>query len=370
MRDVLDRLAESRRILAVRLDNTGDVVMLGPALRALAEALPGARLTLMASPAGSRAAPLLPWIDDVLVHRAAWQDASGRLPQSPRRERAMVDRLRRGRFDAAFVFTSFSQTPFAPAFACYLAGIPVRVGQSRDFGGSLLSHQVPPPPEDHHQAERNLWLLEAVGVPVHLRDLQLVVPSAARAGAEAVLARVGILPGDRFAVLAPAASCSARTYPPVRSGRVARMLAERTGLPVVMVASPRDRGVVDAVAAEAGPALRSLAGRTGVPELAEVVRRASLVIANNSLALHLADAFRVPQVVLYSGTDLETQWEPRADRARVLRRPTGCSPCYGLECPFRLECLDIPPEEVVDAALSLVADGAVPRREAAAGGAR
>ena len=58
-----------RRVLAVRLDNIGDVVMLGPALRTVRQALPNVHLTLMSSPAGSQVAPLLPWVDEVLVHR-------------------------------------------------------------------------------------------------------------------------------------------------------------------------------------------------------------------------------------------------------------------------------------------------------------
>lgn len=65
----------ARNILAVRLDNIGDVIMLGPALRAVKETSPQARLTLLASPAGATAALLLPWIDDVIVWRASWQEA-------------------------------------------------------------------------------------------------------------------------------------------------------------------------------------------------------------------------------------------------------------------------------------------------------
>ena len=97
-----------------------------------------------------------------------------------------------------------------------------------------------------------------------------------------------------------------------------------------------------------------MAGQTTVPELAGVVRRAGLVIANNSGPLHLADAFGRPMVILYSGTDLESQWRPRRAPARLLRRPTACTPCYGFRCPYHMECLDIPPEEVVQHAQELL----------------
>src|SRR5579859_1690031 len=83
----------AKNILAVRLDNIGDVVMLGPALRAVKETSPQARLTLLASPAGSTAVPLLPWIDDVITWRPIWQDVGGRMPFDPTREQELIDML-------------------------------------------------------------------------------------------------------------------------------------------------------------------------------------------------------------------------------------------------------------------------------------
>jgi ADP-heptose:LPS heptosyltransferase len=76
---------EARNIVAVRLDNIGDVLMLGPALRAVKESSPRARLTLLGTPGGTTAAPLLPWIDDVMVWRPVWQDVGGHIPFDPAR---------------------------------------------------------------------------------------------------------------------------------------------------------------------------------------------------------------------------------------------------------------------------------------------
>ena len=120
----------ARNMLAVRLDNLGDVLMLGPALRAVKETSPAARITLLASPGGAMAAPLLPWIDEVMTWRPVWQDVGGRMPFDPARERELISLLAACAFDAALIFTSFSQTPHAPGYACYLAGIPLRAGES------------------------------------------------------------------------------------------------------------------------------------------------------------------------------------------------------------------------------------------------
>jgi ADP-heptose:LPS heptosyltransferase len=88
--------------------------------------------------------------------------------------------------------------------------------------------------------------------------------------------------------------------------------------------------------------------------MAAVLRRSRLVLANDSGPMHLADAFGRPMVILFSGTEIEEQWRPRGAPARLLRRPTDCAPCYRFHCPFQMECLDIPPEEVVAAALDLL----------------
>jgi hypothetical protein len=75
----LDKMEKAERILAIRLDNIGDMVMLGPSLRSLREFYPSSRITLMASPAGTQIAKLLPWVDDTLTWRASWQDISGNI---------------------------------------------------------------------------------------------------------------------------------------------------------------------------------------------------------------------------------------------------------------------------------------------------
>src|SRR5947199_3114756 len=105
---------EARNILAIRLDNIGDVIMLGPALRAVKETSPQARLTLLASPAGTTAVPLLPWIDDVITWRTIWQDVGGRMPFDPAGQWELIHLLAERKFDAALIFTSFSQTPHVP----------------------------------------------------------------------------------------------------------------------------------------------------------------------------------------------------------------------------------------------------------------
>ena len=345
--------ASARNILVMRLDNIGDVIMTGPALRAIKANLPQARLTLMASPAGSLAAPLLPWVDDVLTWRVLWQDL-GSLEFDPDREWQMVGALRQREFDAAVILTSFSQTPHPAAVACYLAGIPLRLGESKEKGDGILTTELLSAPDELHQVERNLRLIEAVGFRVADRRLALQLPAAARQGAARRLAAFGLSSDSPYLLLSPWTSCQARTYFTDRFAAASRDLSRRTGWPVLVTGAARDRERSGPLLAALGASGIDLIGATAVPELAALVAKARLVLTNDSLVMHLADATRSPSLVLYSGTEYESQWQPRHSPHRLLRRPTPCSPCYAFTCPYNLECLDIPPEEVVAAGLALL----------------
>lgn len=348
-----------QRLLVIRLDNIGDMVMMSPALRMLRMHLPTAHITLMASPAGCQVAPLLPWIDEVLSLQAVWQDVSGTMLFSPEREQDLVELLRVQQFDAVFIFTSFSQSPYPPAYAAYGAGIPIRVGQSKEFGGSILSHWIKPLPDATHQVDRNLHLLASVGFSAAGQDLELVIPPKIQHQSDCRLAELGIKLDQPFLVIAPGASCAARRYDIERYAEVAKILATQTCWPIVVLGSDREIELFAPIlACDSENHIISLVGQTSIPEMAAVIQRSQLVIANDSGPMHIADALARPMVILFSGTELEQQWQPRKALAQLLRRPTDCSPCYRFNCLYQMECLDIPPAEVATTCLNLLSASA------------
>ena len=306
-----DVLAGSDRILLVRPDNVGDVVLLAAAIRAIRESHRDAVISLLASPAGATAVPLLPWVDEVLVEQVVWQDASASPMFDPKREFEFIERLRRGRWDAMVVFTSFSQTAFGAAYAAYLAGIPIRAGHARDFGGALLSHAVPPPDWEIHQADRALDLVEGLGIDVADRSAAIVVPPDARHAAWRLLGAIGVRPDGGYILVVPGASCGARRYPPERYAAAAGILSSADRPAGRGRRNPR-RGRPDRRSHSPGSreSPRSW-DSTSIPEVAALVAALDLVLCGNSSALHLADALRRPVVTIYSGTELELQWRPR-----------------------------------------------------------
>lgn len=341
--------AKLRRVLLVRLDNMGDVLLTTPAFRAVRRALPDASLALMAGPAGCAVGRLNPDIDETILYRAPNEDVYFELPQDPVREMAAVETLRKGDFDAAIIFTSYKQSALPAAYLCYLAGIPLRAAGSFEGPGSLLTHRhryaetVPP----RHESLRGLELTEALGFPPV--EPEMVLEARPEDEEEATRILDGI---DRFLLVHPGSSASSRTYSAERYARVVEELSSETGLPVLVTGGPGEEDLAEKVAGSAGV---PLGGETGLGAFAALVGRAAAVITNNTGATHVASALKTPVVTVFAGTNPPEQWGPWRTPSRLLTHPVPCAPCYKRVCPIGHECLTgIAPETVTSAALELL----------------
>lgn len=354
-RPVDPRWLGARRVLLVRLDNLGDVLLCTPAFRAVRAALLEARLTLWASPAGAQALDLCPELDDALVADVPWMDVPRTLPQDPERELRLIREIRRRRFDGAIVFTSYHQSPLPAAYACYLAGVPLRHAESVDFPGSLLTSRHRTAPRAVHEVERALDLVAGLGFTTNDRAIRLRVPAEARAAVDARLA--ALAPGrGPLIVLHPGCTAASRTYPWQRYARAADLLIERLGARVVLTGGPAEVELVERLrAAMARPAL-SLAGQTSLAELAAVIAAADLLITNNTGPMHLAAGVGTPVVAPFALTNRPEQWGPWLVPHRLLFRTVPCAFCHQFVCPTDHACLlGVAPEEVAEAAIDLLA---------------
>jgi ADP-heptose:LPS heptosyltransferase len=344
----------ARRILAVRLDALGDVLMTTPALRALKRLPQRPHLTLLTSPAGAAAARLVPEIDEVRAWTAPWMKAAA--APDPAADRALIEELALGGYDAAVIFTVYSQSPWPAALLCTLAGIPLRLAHGRENPYQLLSDWVPErEPEEtlRHEVSRQLELVETIGARADTTRLSLAVPPPAREKMRERLRDLG-LEAASFVLIHPGASAPSRRYPIDRLREVARRLAAR-GMPLVGTGGPGDREALDALA-EVVPLLR--VDTPALEHLAALIEAAPLLLCNNSGPAHVAAAVGTPLVVLYALTNPQhTPWEVNA---RVLFHVVPCAFCYKSRCPAgHHECLaGVPPESVVEAALELLADPA------------
>jgi lipopolysaccharide heptosyltransferase II len=366
----------AERVLAVRLDTLGDVLMTTPAIRALARSNPRRRVSLLTSPSGAEAGRLAPEVDEVLPYQAPWMKppppgpgrASRTDPAAAGLEAAaeagqdhdMIRRLRRGRFDAAVIFTVYSQSPLPAALLCHLAGIPLRLAHCREQPYALLTDRLAEPEPERtlrHEVRRQLDLVAAVGCSTADERLSLAVGAPARRRAARMLAGLGIDREERWAVLHVGATAPSRRYPPESFVAAARELAAG-GWRFVLTGTAGERPLVEAVREGIGPAARTVAGLLDLETTAALVAAAPVLVSNNTGPAHVAAAVGTPVVVLYALTN--PQHTPWMVPSRVLYHDVPCRFCYASVCPQgHHRCLrGVPPSAVAEAVRELVAPSA------------
>jgi ADP-heptose:LPS heptosyltransferase len=349
----------ARRVLVVRLDNLGDVLVTTPAIHAIKTSLPHAELSLLASPVGAQVAELNPDIHDVIVYSAPWMDPWHTLPQDSVREQRMIATVRERHFDGAIIFTSFRQSPLPAAYLCYLADIPLRLAASIDGPGSLLTTRHKHPERMMHEVERGLDLVGAIGLTTNKLDLVLRVPDAAREAIFDLLSAHDVNPYRPLVVLHPGCSMPARTYPWEMYSQVIDLLIERCGATVVVTGGEDERALVERVLGQVREKNRSatlaLAGKLPFPAFCALIEAADLTITNNTGPMHVSAAVKTPVVALFALTNPPEQWGPWRVPHRQLYHDVACRICYNRVCPYGHECLRlVTPEIVVDAASDLL----------------
>lgn len=354
--------ARAERILCVRLDNMGDVLMTTPAIRAIRASAPRRHLTLLGSAAGVGVAAHVPEIDATIPYEAPWVKNARTHESGTGVDRALVEVLAARRFDAAVIFTSYSQSPIAAALVCRMAGIPLRLAHCRENPYLLLTDRVPesePGQRLRHEVERQLDLVAFFAPrPPELR-LSFRVFAADRASLAAKLHAVGVDAAEPRIVVHPGASAPSRRWPASHYAAAVRELARRQPRALVLSGDESEVALVDGIVRQAGRPARvyGLAGEVTLGELGALLEGADLLVANNTGPVHVAAALGTPVVDLYALTN--SQHGPWQVPSRVLNRDVPCRDCLGSVCPNGTQaCLaGVEAHEAVDAALALLAAG-------------
>lgn len=323
----------------------GDAVLSLPALRALKQRDPAARITVLARPS----------VAD-LYRREPAADAVIAAPKGSRLR--LASQLRRERFDAAILFPN----SFDSALTVWLAGIPQRIGYDRDGRRVLLTRPiaVPKPGETPaHERFYYLELLRRAGLLDRLPEpepLLLAAIGQARCAGLDLFRRLGC---DRPVVgVSPGAQNSrAKQWPPERFCAAALRVAEACGGAVALFGSAGERALCQAIAEAVRRTDRfvlNLAGETTLAQFLDLAAACRVFLTNDSGAMHVASALAVPTVAVFGPTRFEAT-APAGPRWRLVREPVECSPCMLRDCPIDHRCMTrISAERVAEAALDLL----------------
>ena len=328
-------LAEDARILVIRPDRIGDVVLSTPVLMSLRAAKPGWKIAMLVRPS---VAPLLeghPAIDELITldtdGKPSWQNTKG-----------IAGKLRQRKFDAALHLYS----DFWVSLAVWRAGVPVRIGPASKLARIFYNTAIHQRRShgDRHEADYNLDLLAPLGIPPLRNSLLPVWPSAI--GASTALfdpsrKNIGVFPGM---------GGSARNWKPASYARLIDML-EADGHNVILMGSPADKITVDSVEAACAIKPRRFTG-THLKELAAFIQKLSIFVAPSTGPLHIAGAVGTPAVGIYCPIRvcLPRRWGPIGMHdAALCPAVPPCDACVKEKCPY-WDCMDrLSPEEAATA---------------------
>ncbi|SFN79540.1 lipopolysaccharide heptosyltransferase II [Nitrosospira briensis] len=303
-----------KNILCIRLDNMGDVLMSQPAIRALKEGIQGRKATLLTSGAGSSIAPFIPEVDETITFDVPWVKTNE--IRGEQQLLALANELRSREFDAAVIFTVYSQNPLPAAMLCYLAGIRKVLGYCRENPYQLIAQWVPDKePLDYviHEVERQLRLVGMAGAKTSNTKLLLEIPKEGRQNVSDkisdLLVSSGIRADEPWLVLHAGVSEEKRLYPASDYISACRSLIKQ-GYRIVLTGSGSERDYVGEISRQLGGVAMNAAGELSIAELIALIAAAPVLVSNNTGPVHIAAAVGTPVVVLYAMTNPQhTPWQ-------------------------------------------------------------
>ncbi|WP_285241936.1 glycosyltransferase family 9 protein [Pseudarthrobacter sp. MEB009] len=340
-------------VLVARLDSMGDVLLAGPAVRAVANGrlADGRRpnnVVLLCGRDGEAAAGMLPGVTEVCSWDSPWIMNPAPALTGPHAE-WLIDYVRNSRVTEAVILTSFHQSPLPLALLLRLAGVERITGASTDYAGSLLDIRLKPGedfPEDQPEAERALGIATSAGFRLPAGDDgRLRLSSVPNTGP--------LVGGEPYVVVHPGAAVPARAWPPLHHAATVELL-QGAGRRVVVTGGPAETSLTATVA---GPSALDLGGRTDLRTLAGVMAGADALITGNTGPAHLAAAVGTPIACLFSPVVPAIRWAPYGVPLELMGdQDAECRLTRARVCPVPGHpCLDsVSPEDVVAAVERLI----------------
>ncbi len=334
----------NRRILVVRLDRIGDVILSTPVIKAIRDAYPYSYIAMMVRPYARDIVEGNPYLNEVIIY-----DKDGNHKGIMGNFR-FVQELKDKKFDTAIILHPTSRTHLV----LKLAGIPERIGYDKK-AGFLLTKRIPHTKQFgmRHEIDYTLAILKYIGIEPKDRKLYMPMNSIAERKITKMLEESGIKSGDLLVAINPGASCASKRWGIENFAEVANGLVAGYGAKVVIISGNVDKQFGDGLALLVKENCVNLSGRTSIADIASLLRRVKLFISNDSGPVHISCAVGTPVIAIFGRGDRGLsphRWGPTGKNDIVLHKDAGCDICYAHNCKAGFKCLDsITPKEVLEA---------------------
>ncbi|SDD80583.1 lipopolysaccharide heptosyltransferase II [Sporomusa acidovorans] len=323
-------------ILIVKLSAIGDVIHALPVATALKQQFPAAKITWVVEKPAYDLLTNNPYIDELVIFdKAKYKSLGGLLKHG----RALARQLKAKKFDLALDL----QGLFKSAAIIYLSGATTRLGycNMRELS-HLVSRPVFGPNQTGHVVDRYLDVVRALGCEVNQPvrfPIQITAEEAM--SAEAVATHAGLRQGNRYVVLAPGTNWPTKCWPVSHFAELANMLWQDQIIPV-LIGGRGDQRLSEDISQSASIPPVDLTGKTGLKQLAHVIKQAVCFIGGDTGPMHLAVAVNTPVIALFGPTDPLRNGPYGAGAGhQVLLTDRACRDCWKRECPRHEICLDV-----------------------------
>jgi heptosyltransferase-2 len=310
--------ASQNKILIRGVNWIGDAVMTMPAIMALRKAYPESKISMLVKPSVSPIFEKDPNIDDIVLYEERFSGIFGKL--------RLAMKLRRGHFSNAILL----QNAFDAALITFLAGIPERIGYSRDGRGFLLTKPIPFDGDDRkaHHIDYYLNLLKAADIKADYSNPWIYLSIDERLAARDKLSSLkrpilGINPGATYG--------SSKRWFPERFAQVANWFIKETDGSVAIFGGRNEVDIAEEIDKHIDENKIFLAGMTSLRELIPLISECDVFVTNDSGPMHIAYAVGTPIVAIFGSTDPGLTG-PVGDNNIVVKTDLSCSPCFERTC--------------------------------------
>jgi heptosyltransferase-2 len=332
-----------KRILIIRTDRIGDVVLSTPVFKAVRDRYPNAHIAVMVRPYVKDIVEGNPYVDELIiydkygVHKSVW--GSFRFARN----------LKNKQFDLAIILHPTNRVNIIS----FIAGIPKRVGYNKKCGFFLtdkLEHSKQL--GEKHEADYSLDVLRVLGIQTSDKSLFMPLKQESEYYIEEIFKMNKLSAGDRLVAFHPGASCPSKRWPVERFAQVANLLIEKYSIKPIIVSSREEINLANAVAKDIRSPTVNLAGKTSISQLASLLKRCKLFISNDSGPVHVCSAVGTPVIVIFGRNQAglsPIRWGPLGKNDRVVHKEVGCRECLAHNCKKGFLCLKaVTPDDVIE----------------------
>ncbi|MDD5019198.1 MAG: glycosyltransferase family 9 protein [Candidatus Omnitrophica bacterium] len=323
-----------RRILLVRTDRIGDVVLSTPVIKALREHYPSSFIAMMVSVATREVVEGNPYLDQVIVF------------DKDRAQQGLWATLKFSRYLSGFSFdvAVVLHPTFRVHLVTFLAGIRERIGYDRK-GSFFLTRRLEHKKQEglKHEIEYNFDLLASLGVGGGTRELYVPVKQESDDFVADFLARLGVGKSERLVAVNPAASCPSKLWPAEKFAFLIDRIQRELGVRALVVADAAHRLISEEIFSLVRTRPLDGSGCFSLTQLAGLFKRCELLVSNDSGPVHIAVAVGTPVISIFGRNQAglsPRRWGPVGPFDAVLHKPMTCSPCLAHDCRKGFACLD------------------------------